>query len=167
MKVRSKILHVSSLVTCFFLTACNACTEQHDPRPVQSMIEVESATANRPRPLLNEDGSYPEPRAESQDEPATVAATNPAEQKYQLYCAACHGADGRADSPTAQAMNPRPRNFHDVEWQNKVDDEHIKTVIRDGGPAVGLSAAMTAWGGMLSEEELDQMVQLVREFAKQ
>ncbi|MFW7381841.1 MAG: c-type cytochrome [Oligoflexus sp.] len=164
MKVRDKILLVSSLVTSVFLTACNACTEQHDPRPIQEQLRQESEVANRPQELLSPDGSYPEERAEDASQDVAAAPANPATQKYQLYCAACHGADGKADGPTAQAMNPKPRNLTLASWQDNVDDEHIRTVIKDGGAAVGLSPAMTAWGGMLSEEELNQMVQLVRDF---
>lgn len=164
MKVRSKILLVSSLVTSFFLVGCNACTEQHDPRQHREQIEEESRTANRPITRLNEDGTYPEVQEAEAAPTQTAATTNPAEQKYQMYCAACHGQDGRGDSPTAQAMNPRPRDLSSPAWQDSVDDDHIRTVIRDGGTAVGLSAAMTAWGNLLSEEELEQMVQLVRGF---
>jgi high-affinity iron transporter len=28
-------------------------------------------------------------------------------------CVSCHGNDGKADGPTALALNPRPANFHD------------------------------------------------------
>jgi high-affinity iron transporter len=38
-----------------------------------------------------------------------------AQSLWKASCAACHGADGRADTPTAQALKPAPANFHDPE----------------------------------------------------
>lgn len=32
---------------------------------------------------------------------------------YQSNCAACHGADGRAQTPIAATLDPKPANFHD------------------------------------------------------
>lgn len=34
---------------------------------------------------------------------------------FQQTCAACHGADGRADTETAKTLSPPPANFHDPE----------------------------------------------------
>lgn len=40
-------------------------------------------------------------------------------QLFATTCAVCHGTDGKADGPTAQAMNPKPRNFTALEgWTN-------------------------------------------------
>jgi len=89
-----------------------------------------------------------------------------AKRLYALYCAACHGPDGLANTPTALAMRPAPRAFNDQRWHASVDDAHITTVIRDGGTAVGLSATMTPWGAVLSAEQIDGLVNLVREFGK-
>jgi mono/diheme cytochrome c family protein len=32
---------------------------------------------------------------------------------YQTRCAPCHGPDGKAATPTAQALNPKPRDHAD------------------------------------------------------
>ncbi|MFW7379107.1 MAG: c-type cytochrome [Oligoflexus sp.] len=102
-----------------------------------------------------------------------AAALDPAQEKlaegkrlFGLYCASCHGPDGRSDTPTAKAMRPVPRNFTDKAWQESVSDEHIATVIRDGGAAVGLSATMTPWGSALNAEQIETMVQVVRDLGK-
>lgn len=105
---------------------------------------------------------------EAQDELAeevdpAIAELAEGHRLFGLYCAACHGPDGRAGTPTAQALRPIPRNFADASWQAQVSDEHIATVIRDGGPAVGLAATMTPWGGTLSEEQIELLVRVVRE----
>jgi high-affinity iron transporter len=33
------------------------------------------------------------------------------QQLYEMHCATCHGADGRADTPRAAEISPRPANF--------------------------------------------------------
>jgi len=32
---------------------------------------------------------------------------------YQTRCSPCHGPDGKAATPTAQALNPKPRDHTD------------------------------------------------------
>ena len=87
-------------------------------------------------------------------------------KNYKLYCASCHGNDGAANSPTANALNPKPRDFTDKAWQSKVDDAHIHKVIKDGGPAVGLSPTMAPWGASLKDADIDGIVKVIRDFAK-
>ncbi len=95
-----------------------------------------------------------------------IAAAVPGKQSFETYCVACHGANGAADGAAAQAMNPKPRNFTDKAWQAKVTDDHIAKVIKEGGPAVGLSATMAPWGAVISDDELKNVVQYVRAFGK-
>ena len=84
----------------------------------------------------------------SSSEPSTTApavAATPEAEAAQIYngrCAVCHGATGAGDGAGAAALNPRPRNFHDPAWQSGTTDAQIETIIRQGGAAVGKSAAM-------------------------
>ncbi len=108
-------------------------------------------------------------QAESQNAAAAggqAAGVVPGKQTYDTYCVACHGANGAADGAAAQAMNPKPRNLTDKAWQAKVTDEHLAKVIKEGGPAVGLSATMAPWGAVVSDAELKNLVQYVRSFGK-
>lgn len=91
-----------------------------------------------------------------------VAKMEEAKKTFSTYCATCHGPDGKAATPTALAMQPNPRNLTDSNWQASVDDAHIAKVIKEGGASVGLSATMTAWGGVLNDEQVDSLVKLVR-----
>jgi cytochrome c oxidase cbb3-type subunit 3 len=154
-----KILFGSSLVSLFFFVFM-ACTEQHDPRPDWKRFTEERAMAHRQLPELKEDGSLPDPV-----NPSEEAAVSGIDEKYNTFCGSCHGVDGAANTATAQALNPQPRNFKDVEWQNKVSDEHIAKVIAQGGSSVGLAATMAAFGSLLSEDEIKQLVEKVRSFA--
>ena len=107
-------------------------------------------------------------QATKSDGGATVdpaaAAMAKAKKDYGMYCASCHGADGAANSPTAAALNPKPRAFTDAKWQASVDDAHIAKVIKEGGAAVGLSPTMAPWGASLSDEQIAEIVKVVRSF---
>src|SRR5262245_48935049 len=58
---------------------------------------------------------------------------------YRERCSLCHGADGKAATPMAQTLTPKPRNHTDGAYMNRLSDEHIAAVIKNGGAAVGKS----------------------------
>lgn len=95
-----------------------------------------------------------------------AVAEVPGKKTYETYCAACHGIDGKADGPSALAMNPKPRNLTDKEWQGKVVDAHIYKVIKEGGASVGLSATMAPWGAAISDDEINHIVSYIRIMGK-
>jgi mono/diheme cytochrome c family protein len=61
---------------------------------------------------------------------------------YDQRCVPCHGSTGAGDGPASASLNPKPRHFSDKEWQKSVSDSRIERTIKEGGAAVGLSAAM-------------------------
>jgi mono/diheme cytochrome c family protein len=67
-----------------------------------------------------------------------------ANEIFSSRCAVCHGPMGAGDGAAAPTLTPRPRKFQDHDWQASVSNEHINTIIRLGGPAVGKSALMPA-----------------------
>jgi mono/diheme cytochrome c family protein len=89
--------------------------------------------------------------------------------QFKNECAACHGADGKGNGPTAAALNPKPRNYTDVAWQASVTDDHIKDVIIRGG-VVALGAghetsAMPPHPDFANKPDLlNGLVQIVRGF---
>jgi mono/diheme cytochrome c family protein len=80
---------------------------------------------------------------------------------YADRCSTCHGDAGRGDGPAGRSLDPRSRDFADPRWQSSTSDERIRTVIRRGGRAVGLSALMAPHGD-LSDEQLDALVAYIR-----
>lgn len=99
----------------------------------------------------------------------TVAKVDAAQAKeiFTSRCAACHGADGRGDGPGAAALSPKPRNYHDRDWQKSVSDEQIKKAITYGGAAIGKSPMMPASPDLDSKPEVvDGLVQLIRDLGK-
>jgi mono/diheme cytochrome c family protein len=71
-----------------------------------------------------------------------AGAAAKAKEIFAQRCTPCHGATGAGDGAASASLTPRPRNFHDPEWQKSVTDEHIQTIIKVGGAAVGKSPAM-------------------------
>ncbi|MEM7008902.1 MAG: cytochrome c [Thermodesulfobacteriota bacterium] len=81
---------------------------------------------------------------------------NAAEGKtqYDNICASCHGATGKGDGIASAALDPKPRDLSDASYVSTLSNEHLFKVINEGGAAVGLSPMMAAWGGVLSEPQI-------------
>src|SRR5215510_7423686 len=86
------------------------------------------------------------------------------EKLYQTRCSPCHGPDGKAATPTAQALNPKPRDHTDGAYMNQLSNEHLAKVIKNGGPAVGKSAIMPAQSD-LNDQQIEDLVAFVRTLA--
>ena len=85
-------------------------------------------------------------------------------QLYQQRCATCHGADGKGQTPIAQALNPKPRDHTDGAYMNALSHDHLTKVIKDGGSAVGRSPLMPPQAD-LKPEQIQQLVTFVRSLA--
>lgn len=83
---------------------------------------------------------------------------------YQTRCSPCHGPDGKAATPTAQALNPKPRDHSDGAYMNTLSDEHLAKVIKHGGPAIGKSLVMPPHPD-LSEQQIEDVVAFMRTLA--
>lgn len=155
-------MRVSHLVAGIIATVFAFGCDQYDPSPEHKLFRQESTNANKPTPKLTEKGELPVVEEVKEE----VADVDPIEQKYQTFCASCHGADGAANSATAMALNPRPRNFTDKAWQDKTSDDRIYKVLKEGGASVGLAATMASFGTLLTDEEIKGMIGKIRSFAK-
>lgn len=80
---------------------------------------------------------------------------------YAKSCALCHGetGDGRGKLP----LKPPPADLRAV--TGKRSDWELYVVIRDGGPALGLSKQMLGWSKMLSDQEIRDTAAYVRSLA--
>jgi mono/diheme cytochrome c family protein len=78
---------------------------------------------------------------------AQAASTDARASAISMFgerCAVCHGQNGDGKGPASESLNPRPIDFRDRKWQKSVTDAKIAKAIVYGGPAVELSASMTA-----------------------
>jgi mono/diheme cytochrome c family protein len=87
-------------------------------------------------------------RAEADDKSAAL---------YKQKCAACHGADGRGDTPAGKST--KVRSFNDPEVA-KLGDEELAGVIEKG------KNKMPAYGKSMKPDEIKAMVAYIRSLAK-
>lgn len=98
-------------------------------------------------------------------DPAQMPTPITADLVFSQRCATCHGADGKGTGPAAKALNPKPRDYSDPNWQRSVTDEMIKKTIVEGGPAVGKSSLMAPNADLADKPiVLDELVKIVRSF---
>jgi hypothetical protein len=92
-----------------------------------------------------------------------AAAMAEAETIWNERGSNCHGRTGLGNGPGAAILAVKPRALVDSGWQSSVTDEHIATVIVDGGQAVGLSPLMAANPDLRTKPEVvEALVVLVR-----
>jgi mono/diheme cytochrome c family protein len=84
---------------------------------------------------------------------------------YATNCASCHGPKGDGDGPVAAALNPKPAKHSDGAYMNPLTNEHLFKTIKDGGAAVGKSPMMAPWGGVLTDDQIWDVVAFVRSLA--
>jgi len=92
-------------------------------------------------------------------------ALQEAQQQFESLCVTCHGNHGHGDGPGAGPLNPKPRSFADIAWQDSVTDEQIQKTIVFGGAAVGKSPLMPSQPQFKGRTDLlDGLVKVVRGF---
>ena len=106
------------------------------------------------------------PTTQAQTAPATdtgAVAADPIAHGKQIYlarCALCHGPEGKGDGPAAAGLNPKPRNHTDGTYMRSRTDDQLLEVIHNG------KGGMPAWGSVLSEQEIHDVLKYVRTLAK-
>lgn len=76
---------------------------------------------------------------------------------YKSKCAMCHGPTGAGDTPMGKKLALKPLASPEVQ---KNSDAKLLEVIAKG------RGKMPVFGGKLSDEQMKQLVAVVREFAK-
>lgn len=95
---------------------------------------------------------------------ATALWAQDAKALYEKNCVSCHGATGKGDGPAGKFLKPQPKDLSTA-LVGKADDQIVK-VINAGGKENGLSALMPAFKGKLTEDQIKEIVQYVKSFAK-
>ena len=81
---------------------------------------------------------------------------------YQSYCAGCHGSGGKGDGPAGKSLPVKPADHTDAKKMDQLTDNHLFTVIAKGGAASGKSSHMPAWGGVLKEKQIQEIIVYIR-----
>lgn len=95
--------------------------------------------------------------AQADDEGATV---------YKTYCVTCHGDAGKGDGVAGAALDPKAADFTAPGFFDSRDDTLLTKVVKEGGPAIGKSPLMAAWGAVLSDAQVTAVVAHIKTFKK-
>ncbi len=97
-----------------------------------------------------------------------VAGADPAEGAhwFSFYCVYCHGWSAKGDGPTAAVLEPRPRNLTNGKYVNHVSNIELFAIIKGGGRARNFSEAMPAWGNVLQDQDIWNVIAFIRSLSK-
>ena len=94
---------------------------------------------------------------------ASTALAQDAQALYKKSCLTCHGAGGKGDGPAAKVLKPPPGDFATA-LAGKSDADLAK-LIKDGRKKGDGVAAHAAFGSKLSDEQIQGVVQHIKELA--
>lgn len=75
---------------------------------------------------------------------------------FKSNCEMCHGAQGHGDGPASGSLDPKPKNL--AVLQESVGDDYLFWRINAGKPGT----SMVAWKGILTDEQIWQVVSFIR-----
>lgn len=76
-------------------------------------------------------------------------------------CAECHGADGKADV-IVMHMDTPPKDQSDATYMKTLPDEYLYLIVCKGGVGVGKNFIMPAWGDVLSDQDIKDLIAQIR-----
>jgi len=83
------------------------------------------------------------------------------EQAYQALCSQCHGVSGKGDGQEAIGFDPAPGDLTRTAMKG-VADGYLYWRIADGGAFDPYQSFMPAWGSLLSDTEIWELVSYLR-----
>ena len=150
-------LLVIAATTYALLVGCGGKSQENSTSSTTNTPDTSAAS-----PTASAGGGGPAINSTSSDTAAEASMdmTTLGNKVYQERCALCHGPEGKGDGPAAAGLNPKPRNHTDGKYMNSRTDAQLLDVIRHG------KGGMPAWGGVLSEREIQAVLKHVRSLAK-
>lgn len=91
---------------------------------------------------------------------------------FKANCAMCHGPTGDGRGPAAASLPVKLPNFTSSDYIGKRSEQQIEEIIRKGGAASGLNAAMPPWGSvdggtpLLTDAEVSAVAKYVHNLGK-
>jgi len=79
-------------------------------------------------------------------------------------CAGCHGYDGKAEV-VVMHMDTMPKDQSDAQYMKTLPDPYLYLAICTGGTNVGKNLIMAPWGGILSDQDIRDLIAWVRTFS--
>jgi mono/diheme cytochrome c family protein len=88
--------------------------------------------------------------------PLGADAASAGAEIFKNNCEACHGPQGHGDGPAGAALSPKPKNLPVL--ASAVGDDYLYWRINTGKEGT----SMIAWKGVLTEEQIWQVVSFIR-----
>lgn len=83
-------------------------------------------------------------------------------EAFVALCVQCHGEQGQGDGTAGQAMDPPPGDLTDAARMATLSDGYLFWRISEGGAFAPYNSLMPAWGTLLSETEIWELVSYIR-----
>lgn len=97
--------------------------------------------------------------------PAVDATSDRGAAIYRALCSQCHGVTGNGQGINAPSLFVSPRDHTSFDEMSALTDDRIATAIKRGGVAVGKSALMPSWGGVLGDDDIQVLVKYLRKLS--
>jgi mono/diheme cytochrome c family protein len=91
-----------------------------------------------------------------------AAARSRGRKVFTHYCAICHGDGGKGDGFNSTNLAVAPQDFSNADFWQRMTEERLLLAVSKGGPAVGKSVLMPAWGKTLTDRQLHDVVTYLR-----
>lgn len=80
------------------------------------------------------------------------------------HCAACHGMDGKSEV-IVMHMDEPPKDQSDAAYMKTLPDEYLYLVICKGGAALGKNFIMPEFSGVISDQDIRDLIAWIRTFS--
>ena len=75
----------------------------------------------------------------------------------------CHGLNRNGTGVNLPGLSVRPRDHTDAKGMGATPDDELFKAIKEGGLAVNKSVLMPTWGGVLTDQQITELVKYLRE----
>ena len=123
------------------LSACSSGSTSSDQTEIGTLAPVPVEYAGKTNPF----------GPEAEEEGAKIFHSN---------CETCHGPSGHVYGPASCSLEPTPKNL--AVLQETASDDYLFWRISEGKPGT----SMVAWKGILTEEQIWQVVSFIRSLKK-
>jgi len=89
-----------------------------------------------------------------------------AQRNYDTYCVQCHGVNRNGKGINSRDMSVQPRDHTDAKGMADIPNDELFRAIKEGGLAVNKSVLMPAWGNVLPDDEVKELVTYLRQVCK-
>lgn len=115
--------------------------------------------------LVSAQVELPAPYASKRNPIPAMDSITAGKKIYTEQCEPCHGEQGDGKGPVGATLKPRPADFTDAKRMEQLSDAYLFWRISEGGGFEPFNSAMPAKKGVLSENDIWNVINYVRTFS--